>query len=374
MSRIPLLTTSGEVANLARTLIAQPVVAVDLEADSMHSYQEKVCLLQFTWQDETLLLDPLAGADLSPLKPFFADEAICKIFHAADYDVRCLARDFAIEVKGLFDTMVASQLLGEERVGLADVLKKYFAVELDKSCQRADWSQRPLPEKMLRYAADDTRYLERLMILLKQRLEEKGRMSWAAEEFSLLQQGRFQLQEGPLFLRLKGAALLPRRGLAVAEQLLHWRDREAERRDCPPYKVLDNKAILALAQNCPTDEIMLEQVAELVPKLRQRYGGALVREVARALEQSPASWPVFPRGERKARDPLAEKRLTTLKKWRAEKAEALQLEAGILINNSLLERIAYGVPRSHGALAALPGMKGWQQEVLGDEILAQLGE
>lgn len=117
MSQAPLLTTSAEVADLACSLSKHSVIAVDLEGDSMHSYQEKVCLLQFSWGGETALVDPVAGADLSPLQAPLGDPDICKIFHAADYDIRCLARDFSIKIDGLFDTMIAAQLLGEPRWG-----------------------------------------------------------------------------------------------------------------------------------------------------------------------------------------------------------------------------------------------------------------
>ena len=144
MPDTPILTDRAAVARFAAELAQETIVAVDLEADSMHSYQEKVCLLQFTTPSRTLLIDPLAVDDLSPLGPVLADPAIRKLFHAADYDIRCLNRDFGFEVRGLFDTMIACQFLGEEKVGLADILGKYFGVVLDKQFQRADWSQRPL--------------------------------------------------------------------------------------------------------------------------------------------------------------------------------------------------------------------------------------
>jgi ribonuclease D len=129
--------------------------------------------------------------------------------------------------------MIACQFLGEEKVGLADVLGKYFGVVLDKQYQRADWAARPLTEGMIRYAAEDTRHLHRLARLLEEKLAVKGRLEWVAEEFALLEQVRFQEQEGPLFLRAKGAAVLDRRQLAVLEALLQWRDQEARRRDSP---------------------------------------------------------------------------------------------------------------------------------------------
>lgn len=191
MEHIEILTTNAQVAELAGLLASETTIAIDLEADSMHNYQEKVCLIQVSTQQRTVLIDPLAATDLSPLRPVLADPAIRKIFHAADYDLRSLKRDFDLEINGLFDTMICAQFLGEERVGLADLLRKFFSVHLDKKFQRADWSQRPLPDEMVRYAAEDTRHLHRLVDIFEERLIAAGRLDWCTEEFALMEQVRF---------------------------------------------------------------------------------------------------------------------------------------------------------------------------------------
>ncbi len=369
---VPILTITSQIQELATELGRGPAIAVDLEADSMHCYQEKVCLLQFSTAERTWLVDPLAGADLSSLTAVFADPAIRKIFHAADYDTRSLHRDFGIEIRGLFDTMISAQFLGEEKIGLADLLKKYFGVELDKQYQRADWAIRPLTEGMIRYAADDTRYLHRLAQLLEEQLREKGRLSWAAEEFALLEKARFQEQEGALFLRSKGASALDRRQLAVLEGLLQWRDREARRRNAPPFKVLGNKSLLGLATTQPRLLPGLVGIEGISPRLVERYGRDLLQEIENALALPEDRLPVFPRGERRLRDPQVEKRLAVLKEWRQRKAAELAIDAGVMINNALLEEIARRSPPLVAALAEIPGLKKWQQTVLGEEIVAAL--
>jgi ribonuclease D len=364
---IPILTTTGEIERLADQLAGEAAIAVDLEADSMHSYQEKVCLLQFSTPSRTWLADPLAGPDLSPLKPVLADPSVRKIFHAADYDIRCLYRDFGIVIHGLFDTMISCQFLGEEKIGLADVLFKYFGVELDKQYQRADWSARPIREEMLRYAAEDTRHLHRLMGLLEEKLAEKGRLSWVAEEFALLEEVRHnEPQDGPLFLRAKGAAALDRRQLAVLEKLLQWRDEEARRRDRPLFKVIGNTPLLALARLTPRTLRGLVGVEGLSPRHVDRYGKALLRAIEAGLELPEELLPAFPRGERRVRDAEVDRRLNLLKEWRKKKAEQLEMDAGIVINNALLEDLARRGPlRTAGDI---PGMKRWQHDVLGEEI------
>lgn len=372
MSLPQILTTTEQVAELANKLQQEQVIAVDLEADSMHNYQEKVCLLQFSTTKETVLVDPLAEVELASLKPVLADPRVRKIFHAADYDIRCLARDFDIEIKGLFDTMISSQFLGEEKFGLADVLRKYFEVELDKQYQRADWSKRPLSEGMIRYAAEDTCHLHRLVELLEQKLIEKGRLEWVEEEFSLLEQVRFAVHTGPLFLRFKGAGTLDRRQLAVLENLLQWRDDEARRRDCPLYKVLGNKSLLHLAKLKPTGRNKLQEVEGLSPRLIDRYGGKLLQQVEMALELPEAELPLYPRGERRQKDPQVEKRMTRLKDWRKKTATELEIDPGVLINNALLDELARKQPQNEADLAAIGLLKKWQRKVLGEGILRAL--
>lgn len=372
MSLPPILETTQQVADFAAILERCQTIAVDLEADSMHNYQEKICLLQFSTPDQTVLIDPLAGAGLESLKPVLANPRIRKIFHAADYDIRCLARDFAIEIRGLFDTMSCCQFLGEERFGLADILRKYFSVELDKQYQRADWSRRPLSAEMVRYAAEDTRHLHQLAEQLEQRLREKGRLTWVQEEFALLEQVRFADQQKTALLRFKGAARLNPRQLAVLEAVLNWRDREARRRDCPLFKVLGNKVLLDLAMAAPQSRKQLDRVEGFPSRLRQRYGERILEHIGAALKLPEAELPVYPRAERKEKDPACEQRLKTLKKWRQAKAKQLELDPGVLINNATLELLAERRPRTEEELAAMPELKNWQQQELGPGILETL--
>ncbi|MCM2265904.1 MAG: HRDC domain-containing protein, partial [Desulfuromonadales bacterium] len=367
------LTTSAEVAALALELRGETIIAVDLEADSMHRYRERVCLMQLSTSRRTVLIDPLPGADLAPLAGIFVDPAVRKIFHAADYDLRSLYRDFRLEVRGLFDTMISAQLLGEEKIGLNDVLGKYFGVTLDKRFQRADWSMRPLPPEMIVYAAEDTRHLHRLAELFEAKLLELGRRDWAAEEFSLLEQVRFsEVERGPLCLRLKGAGHLDRRQLGVLEELLQWREREAERRDRPPFQVIGNAILLALAKESPRTATALASVAELPERLRDRHGRELLAAIARGMELPGSDLPVWPKTPRQERDPAVEVRLTALKNWRREKAAALAIDPGVLINNALLELLARENPPTAVQLDGLPGLKSWQRREFGAELLARL--
>ena len=211
-------------------------LALDSEADSFHHYHEKVCLIQLSFGESDLLLDPLSDLDLAPLGALLADRRLTKILHGADYDIRMLRRDLGLEIRGLFDTMVAARLVGERSFGLSALLEKFFDVKLDKRFQRADWSRRPLPVEMKRYAVRDTRYLEELAGLLQRRLEELGRVEWADEEFGRLESVCWVSERRPeeAFLRVEGIQALNRAELAVARELALLRESTARRRDGRP--------------------------------------------------------------------------------------------------------------------------------------------
>lgn len=227
---------------------------------------------------------------------------------------------------------------------------------------------------MIRYAMEDTCHLHRLAEILEGRLREMGRLHWAEEEFALLEQVRHAENNGPLCLRVKGAALLERKQLAVLEQLLQWRDQEACRRDRPAFKVVGNKTLLGLAVKMPSDIRSAKDIEGFSPRLADRYGRALLDVVHKAQDLPKDQWPVYPRGERRERDPEVDARVKVLKKWRAAMAEQLSMDPGILVNNAQLEGLARACPADMDQLAELGVLKNWQSEVLGEGALRELAQ
>jgi len=367
----PIISNTAGLSRFASELENERVIAVDLEADSMHNYREKVCLLQFSTPSRTVLVDPLSVDDLSCLQTVLADPAIRKIFHAADYDIRCLYRDFSLEVCGLFDTMICCQFLGEEKVGLAAILNKYFGVTLDKRYQRADWSKRPLAGKMVAYAAADTRYLHELASLLEEQLKEKNRLSWVAEEFERLEKVRHTDSNGPLFFKAKGAWNLHGHQLAALEGLLQWRDAEACRLDRPLFKIIDTQTLVALAQHNPTNLADLHKIA-LPARLLVKNGRQWLEIIKQARSLPQEKLPVFPPPTKVVDNQPTRQRLRLLKKWRTGKALELGLDPGIMINSTLLEEIARHPPAQVTDLLNFETLKNWQRGALGPEIIAIL--
>ena len=370
-NQMPEIVSSQQtLLSLVERLAREPLLAVDLEADSLHHYQEKVCLIQISTPTESVILDPLAIPDLSPLAPILADPAIRKVFHGADYDIRSLYRDFAIEVQNLFDTMIACQFLGEKEVGLAAVLFKRFGAELDKRYQKADWSKRPLSDEMIEYAVRDTSLLIELYRQLTEELQDKGRLAWVEEESALLTAVRAGSRDaGPLFLRFKGAAKMDPRTLAVLEELLRFRDNLARARNLPPFKILGSDSLRQLAEKKPRRSGDLDGIAGLTAKLSNRYGREILEATARGLSLPPDQLPSYPHPQRFVKDLLKGERLKRLKLWREAKSKKLGIEAGVLVNNSMLESVAASASHGKRGIAAIPVMKQWQKEAFGEELM-----
>ena len=246
------IDTPGGVREVAEAVRQVGRMAVDTEADSLHSYFHKTCLIQVSVNGRHFLIDPLAleRSAMAPLLEALADPGIPVLMHGADYDVRVLDRDLGARIHGLEDTQVMAQLLGEPRTGLAALLEKELGLELDKRYQRADWGRRPLSRPMLAYAAADTAFLEALNERLRSRLEALGRWSWAEEEFRRLEAVRHTPAEpDPLaFERIKGVRRLRGGARDRAHALWAWRDAEARRLNVPPFKVLGNRQLLELAE------------------------------------------------------------------------------------------------------------------------------
>lgn len=365
-------TLDAALASLARL----DVVAVDTEADSLHSYFDKVCLIQISGGGEDLLIDPLGSLDLSAFGRILADPAVTKILHGADYDLRILGRDFGFDVRNLVDTMVCAQLLGYEGVGLAALLKRHFGLELDKSHQRADWSRRPLEPALREYAATDTRHLIELAAILRNELEALGRWSWAEEEFRRLEAIRFVPPEPDpdAFRKIKGCNRLERRSLAAVERLHAWRDGEARKLDRPPFKVLNNETIVTIATELPRTEAELKKIKGVSGWHLRNWGseilGIVEEVVARAEDQLPEkrlSKPWF-------RDKDLDKQIETLRRARDRRAEEHRIDPSMLAPKHVLASVAALEPSRVEDLDRIPAMREWQKQLIGEDLIGALKE
>ncbi|MGZ8444100.1 MAG: ribonuclease D [Candidatus Binatia bacterium] len=342
-------------------------IAVDTEADSLHNYFEKVCLIQLSIAGEHYLVDPLAGVELRGfLEPLAAKPLI---FHAGDYDLRILRASTGFRPSGdIFDTMIAAQLLGIEQIGLAALLERCFAVTIGKEGQKSDWSQRPLSEKQLHYAVNDTRYLEALAECMASELDAKGRLGWHSESCQAMVQasGRDSSRDPEEAWRLKGAGRMTRRQLAYLREFWRWRDQHAQRANRPPFKIFGNQQIFELVQWAESHP---NEPLDKGPKLPRNIHGSLlttlVEAIARAAAMSPADWPELKKHER-GEAPSAESvaRANALRSACTEIAMELAISPAVLAPRAALEAIARCRPRGVDEIMERGGLLRWQAELI----------
>ncbi len=366
------LDQRAAVAAFAASLPGEAAVAIDFEADSLHSYREKICLAQVSTRADHAVLDPLTDPGvLEDLRPVLAAPGVLKVFHGSDYDIRLLKRTGIGVIANLFDTMVAAQLLGRPRVGLAALLEEHFGVTLDKRHQRANWGARPLTADMLAYAAADTAHLLALRDLLEAELRAAGRLLWAREEFALLETLEPALPKPPWCLDVKGASGLSPRQLAVLQGLLAVRDEAARELDRPPFKVLSNEVLLAWAVAPPKTRAAVVETRGAGPGLLARLSDRLLAAIrgAEALPEGDCPRPRSPTHE--PLDDAQERLLKRLKQARGKAGERLGIEVGLLVNSATLERLVRLGPAE--APGALPReLKGWQLEAVGEDLRGAL--
>jgi len=349
-------------------------VAVDTEADSFFSYRDKVCLVQISARGQDYLVDPLAGFDLAPLGALFADPERVKIFHDAEYDILILKRDFGFQFRRLFDTRVAAAVLGNQAPGLGSVLEDRFGVSLDKSMQRSNWAQRPLSDKQIAYARLDTRFLIELMHEQQRELAEQGLAHITATECLRLETlaPNHHTFDPDDYVRLKGARELDPRERRALRELFVERERAAHEADVPPFRILGNDALLAVARSRPADERALTRIPGITPKVASRIGRRLMAALERAATQRPIDrlpQPSRRGGEGEGLDELQSELYERVKRVRREVSDRLGIEASYLLTRHAMTAIARQRPQSRAALEDEIALETWQVELLGEPVL-----
>jgi ribonuclease D len=344
-----------KLAALLPKLRAAPWLALDTEADSLHAYPEKVCLIQISTPDGDVLVDPLAPINLDALFEVFTGREL--IFHAADYDLRLLEKHHQFRPSAIFDTMVAARLLGERQFGLSALVEHHLGVKLDKGSQKADWAQRPLTEKMETYARNDTHYLKPLADKLKSALEAKGRLAWHAESCARLiaECSQPPVVDTDSVWRVKGSSILNRPALAVLRELWQWRETEAIAYCRPPFFVLSHERLVDLADAAaaqqPLDNIIPPKMS---PRRRETLLAAVKAGLAVPVEKHPE---IFrPHGRRPSEAEF--RRFREIEKRRDAHANALGIDPTLIASKAVIGDLARDWDRH------APDLMNWQRELL----------
>jgi ribonuclease D len=360
-----LIESSAQLDQLVKELSCQPRIAVDTESNSLHAYRERVCLIQFSTAELDYLVDPLALDGLDILGHIFADPKIEKVFHAAEYDLICLRRDYGFKFANLFDTMQAGRILGRKLAGLDRLIEEKFNLKVNKRFQKADWGARPLSPDLVLYARLDTHFLLPLRDLLKAELEEKGLWPLAQEDFWMACHANPSKPkaESPSWIHFGNRHDLNLRDLTVLNELLAFREQIAARLDRPPFKVLDDHRLIEIAKTKPIT--ISELKVELTSRQIQNWGSLILEAVKRGA-QSPLVKRIPPERPNEA----YVKRLDKLKSWRKKIALEMDVESDVVLPRPLLMVLAERGPQEVGRVMECSP---WRLEHFGAQIVNVLG-
>jgi len=353
-------------------MLASPLVSVDTESDSLFSYSEKICLVQFSLPDADYIVDPLTTYSLEPLAAVFASPAVEKVFHGADYDLVSLKRGYGFHFSNIFDTMVAARILGRKTTGLAALVAEHMGLLMDKSQQRSDWGRRPLSREQLAYACHDTRYLIALRDHLLAELRQAGREQEAREAFAELEnlEPRTRIFDADAFWNIKGARALDNTGLQMLRALYRWREDQARSEDRPVFKVISDKTLVAIAHERPPSLQALQHGHILSSYQVTRYGYPVVDLINKARHNSERLQQPRPRRGGNRPDETTLALYESLRAWRKERAAVRGVEPDVIVSNDVLMTLANQRPRTPADLEAIAGLGDWRRGEYGDDILA----
>jgi ribonuclease D len=373
-------------AQMINHLRQQPLVAIDTESDSLFSYYPKVCLIQIsTWKhvpgaagraddDQEVvdyIVDPLRLDDISELGLITADPAIEIIMHAASNDILLLQRDFQFEFNAIFDTQLAARILGWKRVGLAATLEGQFGVISDKRMQRTNWGRRPLTPQQLAYAQLDTHFLLALRQILLDELRTQGREEEAYEAFQLLAEVDYQERTAPerTFWNMKTTRNVDRKDTGVLEALWEWREREAQRQNRPPFKIVTDQVLTTVATGRPRSQKELQRIRGLSSSQVKRYGQQMLAVVKKAAKRPlPDLPPQRSRPEATLEQNVLD-RYEELRQWRTRTARRRGVDPDIIFNNETLMSIAKLAPDSTDTLQEISQIGPWKAKTYGSQVL-----
>lgn len=360
-------------AEACRAIQMSPWASVDTEADSLHHYVEKLCLLQISTASDDYVIDPLVPLEVAPVVRLLERKPL--VLHGADFDIRILKRFYGFSPADVFDTMIAAQLLGYERQGFADLAEKHCGVKLSKKAQRADWSERPLSEELLTYAANDTHYLKPIADRMREELIAVGRLEWHRQFCARMIQSATAEREAKntegLAWQLKGSKELDPAALTALKELWHWREEEARRRDRPSFKIIHSEVLLQVA--AWSSEHPSTDVAEMphAPRnVKNEYRDILNQLLRKAKTLPPTSYvSKKPKDGRKKWTHRAETFLKALKEEREREAKELKIQPSLLATNFVLEELSIDSSRIREELVKPILFMPWQVQVLGESFL-----
>ena len=349
------INTDAKLAAFLPTIKSATWLALDTEADSLHAYPEKICLIQISTVAGDKLIDPLAKMNLDSLLDALNAHEL--IMHGADYDLRLLRKHHEFVPSAIFDTMLAARLLGERQFSLSSLAEKFLGVKLDKGPQKADWARRPLTERMEKYARNDTHYLKPIADKLKSALETKGRLAWHRESCGRLIDESARLQPADLdsVWRVNGSHALSRHALSILRELWHWREEEAIAANRPPFFILNHEKLVDIASATAAHQ-PIEPILPL--RMSPRRRDSLANAIKIALQLSVDKYPEILRHKSHRPTVMEMRRYCELEKRRNTCAHELGIDPTLIASRATLSELAHDWDQH------APELMNWQRELL----------
>ncbi len=365
------IATKEALNKLVSNALSKKHLSIDIEGNGFFRYPERVCLIQVSFDEQAHIIDPLEIDDLMELSRIFENSRITKIFHAGDYDIRSLNRDYSFIFKNVFDTSIGAAFLGSEKLGLDSVLNEYVQIEIkkDKKFQRSDWTIRPLPDESIEYAADDVLYLNKTRKVMENKLSELSRLEWVKEECVRLSNIKFKAKnESNAFFDVKGSIDLNPRSLAILKCLFEFREDEAIGKDRPPFKILSDSVLVEIARDPNQNFSEISGIGYWASKPN-------IQRLKEVIENGRKMDPQFRPQKNKQRQKgfsnkqreQANIRLKQLKDWRKSLGQELKLDPSLLWPTSSLSRLSRS-PELFEQEFEQPEVRKWQIKEFGDSI------
>lgn len=370
MSNYQLIKKPKQLNQLIDQLRQEKCIAVDTESDSLYSYFEKVCLLQISTEGENYIIDPLV-IDICAMGEIFASPDIEKIFHAAEFDILSLNRDYGFEFNNLFDTMIAAKILGWEKIGLGNILQKYYSVKSNKQFQQYNWGKRPLDTQALNYAYGDTAYLHQLRAMQLKLLTKNNRLKEARAAFNRQRNLKSALKafSPSQFWRIKNAKFLEPKQQALLQALFVFRDNYARHTDMPSFKIISDATLVSLAEDPPQTLSDLKKTKGINRKMLRHHGQAFlsVLHATHPLPKHPKR-----NGNHHTMQSSDWSRYEHLRAWRNLLAENRGVDPDVILPNGTLKAIARANPITITQLKNKKILGAWQFETYAHTIIQEL--
>ena len=370
----PFLTVESNthLQEIAQHIQSQKIIAVDLEANSLFAYKERISLIQISTYEYDYVIDPLSIDDMEPLLCVLRDPKIRKVMHGSDFDIVSFKRDYNTGIVNLFDTLIAARFLRYPGLGLAALIGQYFGYTIDKKYQKHNWAKRPLLQEHLDYARGDTHWLLALYDIMTMQLKGISLYDATLEESELLTQKEWNGKGSHPhpYMRLKGFRALSLEDKKRVRAIWEYREVIAEKRDVPSFRIFSNHSILSLA-TADVNSAAFTKILGNSPMGRSRE---TLQEKLEQSAQDERSFALPPKEHRPQSGPYTDKVLSALRTWRNHKVEHENIDPVIVFSNDQLKSIARAIPQTTEELRNVEGVRKWQCALYTETVLKLVDE